>query len=740
MGIDVSGTDNSTNVSLAGSLDYLTLSGQEITMGQVDYNSDISNTPTLLQLGTTSSTALAGNTTTISSAQSSAITANTAKTTNVTTDLSISGTTGARTIESSDGTDAIIPIATTDVSGLLSPSLFDEIDANTAKTGITSGQSSAITANTAKTTNVTTDLSISGTTGARTIESSDGTDAIIPIATTDVSGLLSPSLFDEIDANTAKTGITSGQSSAITANTAKTTNVTTDLSISGTTGARTIESSDGTDAIIPIATTDVSGLLSPSLFDEIDANTAKTGITSGQSSAITANTAKTTNVTTDLSISGTTGARTIESSDGTDAIIPIATTDVSGLLSPSLFDEIDANTAKTGITSGQSSAITANTAKTTNVTTDLSISGTTGARTIESSDGTDAIIPIATTDVSGLLSPSLFDEIDANTAKTGITSGQSSAITANTSKVTDSGIPALKSDGSDPSLNTGITAAEIRTLIGAASSTDNSTNVSLAGSLDYLTLSGQEITVSSITNDDLAGSIADSKLNQITTANKVAGSSVQLASGSALANSSGLNVTVDDSSIENNSGTLRVKADGISNSMIADPELKEFAGMTPASTGQYNFIAGTGDDFKALTVPETLTALGAGTMAIQNKESVNIDGGTIDGTTVATSNITVGPGKTLDVSSGTLTVANNQISGDKIEGGTIAAINVTALTSNKILASNKTITPAGTTGNQTINSMAGSVNFASSATTLTVTNNLVDANSVIILTKALQNW
>ena len=437
LGIDVSGTDNSTNVSLAGSLDYLTLSGQEITMGQVDYNSDISNTPTLLQLGTTSSTALAGNTTTISSAQSSAITANTAKTTNVTTDLSISGTTGARTIESSDGTDAIIPIATTDVSGLLSPSLFDEIDANTAKTGITSGQSSAITANTAKTTNVTTDLSISGTTGARTIESSDGTDAIIPIATTDVSGLLSPSLFDEIDANTAKTGITSGQSSAITANTAKTTNVTTDLSISGTTGARTIESSDGTDAIIPIATTDVSGLLSPSLFDEIDANTAKTGITSGQSSAITANTAKTTNVTTDLSISGTTGARTIESSDGTDAIIPIATTDVSGLLSPSLFDEIDANTAKTGITSGQSSAITANTAKTTNVTTDLSISGTTGARTIESSDGTDAIIPIATTDVSGLLSPSLFDEIDANTAKTGITSGQSSAITANTAKTTN---------------------------------------------------------------------------------------------------------------------------------------------------------------------------------------------------------------------------------------------------------------------------------------------------------------
>ena len=151
-------------------------------------------------------------------------------------------------------------------------------------------------------------------------------------------------------------------------------------------------------------------------------------------------------------------------------------------------------------------------------------------------------------------------------------------------------------------------------------------------SIDNFGVSSGAVTIKDggVSNDELAGSIADSKLNQITTANKVAGSSVQLASGSALINNSGLDVTIDDSSIENNSGTLRVKADGISNSMIADLELKEFAAMTPASTGQYNFIAGTGDDFQALTVPETLTALGAGTMATQNKESVNIDGGEIE--------------------------------------------------------------------------------------------------------------
>ena len=60
--------------------------------------------------------------------------------------------------------------------------------------------------------------------------------------------------------------------------------------------------------------------------------------------------------------------------------------------------------------------------------------------------------------------------------------------------------------------------------------------------------------------------------------------------------------------------------------------------------------------------------------------SADINGGTIDGSTIATSDVTVGSGKTLDVSAGTLTLADNQISGDKVEGGTIAATTITALT------------------------------------------------------------
>ena len=47
LGVDPSGTDNSTDVTLGGSYNYITISGQTITRNQVDYNTDISNTPSI---------------------------------------------------------------------------------------------------------------------------------------------------------------------------------------------------------------------------------------------------------------------------------------------------------------------------------------------------------------------------------------------------------------------------------------------------------------------------------------------------------------------------------------------------------------------------------------------------------------------------------------------------------------------------------------------------------------------
>jgi hypothetical protein len=79
IGVDAAGTDNSTDVTLTGTPDYLTISGQAITLGQVDYSSDISNLPTLVVVGTGAGDALAGNTTTITSTQAGHITTNNGK-------------------------------------------------------------------------------------------------------------------------------------------------------------------------------------------------------------------------------------------------------------------------------------------------------------------------------------------------------------------------------------------------------------------------------------------------------------------------------------------------------------------------------------------------------------------------------------------------------------------------------------------------------------------------------------
>ena len=177
----------------------------------------------------------------------------------------------------------------------------------------------AVAANTAKATdvnhNVTTNLTITGTTGARTIVSSDGTDAIIPIATTALAGVMSKAIFDEHVVNNAKSTDVNH-------------NVTTNLSITGTTGARTIVSSDGTNAIIPIATAAVAGVMSKAIFDQHVLNNAKaTDVNHNVSTNLTATTAA--------------AQITINSSDGDNVVIGEATTSIAGLMSTTHHDKLD---------------------------------------------------------------------------------------------------------------------------------------------------------------------------------------------------------------------------------------------------------------------------------------------------------------------------------------------------------------------------------------------------------------
>lgn len=60
IGVDAAGTDNSTNVTLAGSLDYITITGQEITRNAIDLATDVTGTLPVGN-GGTGATTLASN-------------------------------------------------------------------------------------------------------------------------------------------------------------------------------------------------------------------------------------------------------------------------------------------------------------------------------------------------------------------------------------------------------------------------------------------------------------------------------------------------------------------------------------------------------------------------------------------------------------------------------------------------------------------------------------------------------
>ena len=350
-----------------------------------------------------------------------------------------------------------------------------DVAANTLKVGVTDAQAT-ILGNTSGTNSG--DQTVITSAQATAI-----TDNTAKVGYTEALVSANPS----VAANTAKTGISSGQASAITANTAKVGITSSQASEITANTNKTGISSAQSNAII--ANTAKVGITSGQ-SSEITANTSKVGITSGQASAITANTAKVTDsglpailsdgsapsLNTNISaaevrtlIGAGTGGGTSDLVIGTTSTTAMAgntTTISSGQASA-----ITANTAKTGITSGQASAITANTLKTgiSSAQSDAIVANT--AKTGITSGQADAIT--ANTAKVGITSGQ-SNAITANTAKVGISTAQANEITANNAKVTDTGIPAIKSDGSTPSLNSNITASEIRTLIGAGTGSGTS--------------------------------------------------------------------------------------------------------------------------------------------------------------------------------------------------------------------------------------------------------------------------
>ena len=217
IGVDAAGTDNSTDVTLAGSLDYLTLSGQEITRGAIVLSTDVSGTlpvanggsgatslsegGVLLGNGTGAITAMAvladgemivGDGTTDPVAESGAtlrtsIGVDAAGTDN-STDVTLAGSLDYLTLSGQEITPSAI-VLTTDVSGAL-PIANGGTNATSAGAALTSLGAAARGANSDITsiTGLTTDLTVAqGGTGASTHTANSvligaGTSAITSVA------------------------------------------------------------------------------------------------------------------------------------------------------------------------------------------------------------------------------------------------------------------------------------------------------------------------------------------------------------------------------------------------------------------------------------------------------------------------------------------------------------------------------------------------------------------------------
>lgn len=160
---------------------------------------------------------------------------------------------------------------------------------------------------------------------------------------------------------------------------------TNDLSITHNEDNVDIAIENGADITLAGATTTAAGAMSKDDKVKVD------GIEAGAEVNVDTNLAEGASTTTTV---------VITSSTGNDATLSSASASRAGLMSKAKFDEVVLNTAKE-----------------TNVTTNLTNTPSETEVTIESSDGTDTSIASASTSQAGVMTKAIFDAVQLNTAK-----------------------------------------------------------------------------------------------------------------------------------------------------------------------------------------------------------------------------------------------------------------------------------------------------------------------------------
>lgn len=259
----------------------------------------------------------------------------------------------------------------------------------------------------------------------------------------------------------------------------------------------------------------------------------------------------------------------------------------------------------------------------------------------------------------------------------------------------------------------------------------------LGGTLDVNAVTGADIELpnssvdnadlaGSINQDKLAGSIPDSKLNQITTSDKVAGSSVQLVSGGGIENDSGLELVMVSDGIGAEDfnmtlDTLYIGSDG-NGGNIRSASVGDFVSRMTGSG-----LSATNGVLSVSSVPFTsLAALTAGNLLVGNASnqaaSVSLSG---DVDNVSDSGAVTLSAAQTNISS----VKHNSLVIGRVAGNddinfsdgqiTIDTNNVSRIT---VTDSAVTIQPNVTiTGNLTVNGTTTTVN----STTVNITSSLI---------------
>lgn len=427
LGVDASGTDNSTDVTLAGTGTYISIAGQVITVDGIT-ESDITDLGTYLTDLTGDALSTVSDVTITAIASGEILAWNGSAWINQTlAEAGVSATGHSHT--ASDVTDF-----DTEVSNNTA------VAANTAKTGITAQQASDITANNAKVTydaaaavalntaKVTNATHTGDVTGATVLTIAAGA---VDLAMLSATGTASGTTFLRGD-NTWATPAAGGA----------------------------VDSVNTQTGVVVLDADDIS-----------DAATTNKFATAAELSAISANTAKTTNATHTGDVTGDVAltvesvavtGQTLVTAVGTDHVL-IADASDSGSLKKALISDF----ASAG---GDMAASTYDPA-----TISEQLVGLTATQTLTNKTLTSPAVNTPT----GIVT----NDITESTNKNFVTDAESVVI-ANTSG-TNTGDQVLPTDF-DPA------------------GTDNSTNVTLAGTGTYLSIAGQAITVDPITESDIS--------------------------------------------------------------------------------------------------------------------------------------------------------------------------------------------------------------------------------------------